>query len=167
MSKYNRLVKDANEAMDEYDMTRTVRRIQEFVNEDLSNWYVRRSRRRFWRSELNDDKKAAYNTMYEVLAGVCLLATPFAPYLPEEIYRSLTGKVSVHLGDYPCCNEELLDEALEAKMDMVRSLVSMGRSARRCANQSASAAFGHPCGRTISRTDCGFGSVDSGRAQCA
>ncbi len=79
---------------------------------------------------MNDDKKAAYNTMYEVLAGVCLLAAPFCALLPEEIYRSLTGKVSVHLGDYPCCNEELLDEALEAKMDMVRSLVSMGRSAR-------------------------------------
>lgn len=130
LSKYNHLVKDVNEAMDEYDMTRTVRRIQEFVNEDLSNWYVRRSRRRFWRSELGDDKKAAYNTMHEVLVGVCLLAAPFAPYLPEEIYRSLTGKTSVHLGDYPTCDETMLDEALEAKMDLVRSLVSIGRSAR-------------------------------------
>jgi isoleucyl-tRNA synthetase len=130
LSKYNKLVKDATEAMDDYDMTRTVRRIQQFVNEDLSNWYIRRNRRRFWGSQLTDDKKAVFNTTYEVLRGICLLAAPFAPYLPDEIYRNLTGETSVHLGDYPICDESLINEAVEEKMDLVRELVSIGRSAR-------------------------------------
>ncbi len=131
LSKYNRVVRDVRKAMDEeYDMTRSVRIIQEFVNEDLSNWYIRRNRRRFWKSELTDDKKAVYNTTYEILKGVCLLAAPYAPYLPEELYRNLTGEVSVHLGDLPVCDKSLLDEALEEKMDLVRTLVSLGRAAR-------------------------------------
>lgn len=130
LSKYNKLVKDATEAMDDYDMTKTVKRIQQFVNEDLSNWYIRRNRRRFWGSELTDDKKAVFNTTYEVLRGVCLLAAPFAPYLPEDIYRNLTGEVSVHLGDYPICDESLINEKIEERMDLVRELVSIGRSAR-------------------------------------
>jgi isoleucyl-tRNA synthetase len=130
LSKYNKLVKDATEAMDDYDMTRTVKRIQQFVNEDLSNWYIRRNRRRFWGSELTDDKKAVFNTAYEVLRGVCLLAAPFAPYLPEDIYRNLTGEVSVHLGDYPIYDESLINEKIEERMDLVRELVSIGRSAR-------------------------------------
>jgi isoleucyl-tRNA synthetase len=130
LSKYNKLVRVCTESMDNYDMTTTVRKIQQFVNEDLSNWYIRRNRRRFWGSELTDDKKAVYNTTFEVLKGICLLAAPFAPYLPEAVYRSLTGEASVHLGDYPVCDSSLIDEKTEEKMDLVRSLVSIGRSAR-------------------------------------
>lgn len=130
LSKYNKLAAGCTEAMDDYDMTTTVRKIQQFVNEDLSNWYIRRNRRRFWTSALTDDKKAVFNTTFEVLKGVCLLAAPFAPYLPESIYRSLTGEASVHLGDYPICDSSLIDEKIEERMDLVRSLVSIGRSAR-------------------------------------
>jgi len=130
LSKYNKLVKECTDLMDNYDMTTTVRKIQMFVNEDLSNWYIRRCRRRFWTSSLTDDKKAVFNTTFEILKGVCLLAAPFAPYMPEAIYRSLTGEASVHLGDYPICDNALIDEKIEEKMDLVRNLVSLGRSAR-------------------------------------
>lgn len=130
LSKYNKLVKDCTELMDDYDMTTTVRKIQQFVNEDLSNWYIRRNRRRFWGSALTDDKKAVFNTTFEVLKGVCLLAAPFAPYLPEAIYRALTDEVSVHLGDYPVCDNSLINEKIEERMDLVRCLVSIGRGAR-------------------------------------
>ncbi len=130
ISKYNSLIKSVRGAIDEYDMTRAVRAIQDFVNEDLSNWYIRRNRKRFWGSELSDDKKAVYLTTYEVLCGISKLAAPFAPFITEEIYRDLTGAESVHLVMYPSCREEDIDQALENKMDTVRALVSLGRGAR-------------------------------------
>ena len=130
LSKYNNLVKYVVSAMEGYDLTRAVRRIQEFVTDDLSNWYIRRSRRRFWAADLTDDKKAVYNTTYEILVGVAQLMAPFAPYLSEEIYQKLTGALSVHLSDYPKANEELIDPHLEEKMDLVRDLVTLGRAAR-------------------------------------
>lgn len=130
LSKYNRLVKEVREEMDQYDLTRAVRKIQNFVNEDLSNWYIRRNRRRFWGSENNDDKKAVYNTTFEVLEGLARLTAPFAPYISEEIYTALTGAASVHLADYPIPNEALISDTIEAPMDLTRELVSLGRSAR-------------------------------------
>ncbi|SES70987.1 isoleucine--tRNA ligase [Anaerobranca gottschalkii] len=130
ISKFNSLVKDVREDMDEFDLTRAVRRIQEFVNEDLSNWYIRRARRRFWASDLTEDKKAVYNTTYEVLVGVAKMVAPFAPYLAEEMYRNLTGKLSVHLADYPQADLTLIDKHVEKRMDLVRDLVSLGRAAR-------------------------------------
>ena len=130
ISKFNSLVKVVNENMSGYDLTKAVRNIQEFVNEDLSNWYIRRNRRRFWGSDLTEDKKAVFNTTYEVLVGICKLVAPFAPFISEEIYRNLTGEESVHLADYPNFDENLYDEKLEYKMQLIRNLVSLGRSAR-------------------------------------
>ncbi|HZJ82937.1 MAG TPA: DUF5915 domain-containing protein, partial [Clostridia bacterium] len=130
LSKYNNLKKAVEEDMDAYDLTRAVRKIQDFVNEDLSNWYIRRSRRRFWATELTQDKKAVYSTTYEVLVGLSQMIAPFAPFISEEIYQSLTGELSVHLSDYPETYLELIDERVEQRMDLVRSLVTLGRSAR-------------------------------------
>ncbi len=130
LSKFNSLVRDVKTEMDVFDLTRTVRKIQEFVNEDLSNWYIRRARRRFWATDLTDDKKAVYNTTFEVLTGVAKLVAPFAPYLSEEIYQKLTGELSVHLADYPVADESLIDKHVEERMDLVRDLVGLGRSAR-------------------------------------
>ena len=130
LSKYNNLVKYVTESMDVYDHNKSVRAIQNFVNEDLSNWYIRRSRRRFWETELTEDKKAVYNTTYEVLVGLSQLIAPFAPYLSEELYRNLTGEESVHLSYYPKTNEDLIDENIEKRMDLVKDIVSLGRASR-------------------------------------
>ncbi len=130
LSKYNTMLRDVTEDIESFDMTKAVRKIQDFVNEELSNWYIRRNRRRFWESELTGDKMSVYLTTYEVLTGVAKIAAPFAPYITEEIYRNLTGAESVHLADYPKFNESAVDTALEYKMDLVRNLVSLGRGAR-------------------------------------
>lgn len=130
LSKYNRLVKEVREEMEVFDLTKAVKKIQNFVNEDLSNWYIRRNRRRFWGTELTVDKKAVYNTTWEVLEGVVRLCAPFAPYITEELYQKLTDGVSVHLADYPTANEALIQDAIEEPMDLVRELVSLGRGAR-------------------------------------
>ncbi|MEY8416545.1 isoleucine--tRNA ligase [Tissierella praeacuta] len=130
LSKYNTLVKDCNKDMDVFELTKVVRAIQEFVIEDLSNWYIRRNRRRFWSTELDDDKKAVYNTTYEILVGLCKMVAPFVPFISEEIYQKLTGDESVHLAYYPKVNEELIDKKIEEKMDLVRNLVGLGRASR-------------------------------------
>lgn len=130
LSKYNNLVAQVEYEMSIYDLTKTVRKIQEFVVEDLSNWYIRRSRRRFWATELTEDKKAVYNTTYEVLVGVTKLIAPYAPFIAEEMYKDLTGELSVHLADFPVANKELIDLHIEERMDLVRDLVSLGRAAR-------------------------------------
>ncbi|WDV45582.1 isoleucine--tRNA ligase [Clostridiaceae bacterium M8S5] len=130
LSKYNALLKEVEKELSVYDLTKAVRRIQDFVNEDLSNWYIRRSRRRFWDTELSDDKKAVYNTTYELLVGLSQIVAPFAPYISEEMYRNLTGEESVHLSDYPVINESLIDKHIEEKMDLVRDLVKLGRASR-------------------------------------
>ncbi len=130
LSKLNVLIHDVTAEMDVYDTMKAVRKIQEFVNEDLSNWYIRRSRRRFWGNELTEDKKAVYNTTYEVLVAVCKLAAPFAPYMTEEIFRNLTGEESVHLADYPKADQNLIDSRVEERMDLIRDLVTLGRGAR-------------------------------------
>ncbi|HPW41735.1 MAG TPA: DUF5915 domain-containing protein, partial [Bacillota bacterium] len=130
LSKYNNLIAEVDAALDVYDLTRAARKLHSFVNEDLSNWYIRRSRRRFWDAELTEDKKAVYNTTYEILVGVSKLMAPLAPYLPEEIYRNLTGELSVHVAYFPEVNEDLIDNKLEERMDLVRSLVGLGRASR-------------------------------------
>lgn len=134
LSKFNNLVKAVTADMEINEHTKAVKKIQDFVNEDLSNWYIRRCRRRFWASELDNDKKAVYNTTYEVLTGLSKLIAPFAPFISEEIYRKLTGKESVHIERYPVANEDLIDEKNEFTMDLIRTLVSLGRSAREEAN---------------------------------
>jgi isoleucyl-tRNA synthetase len=131
LSKYNRLVKEVTEEMNRYDHMKSVRKIQEFVTEDLSNWYIRRARRRFWGEELTEDKMSVYATTYEVLVGVAQLAAPFAPFITDEIYTKLTGEESVHLSFYPVSKEECIDDTVEARMDLVRDLVGLGRGARK------------------------------------
>lgn len=130
ISRYNRLIKAVTESMDRYDHMKSVRRIQEFVTEDLSNWYIRRARRRFWGEELNDDKKSVYATTYEVLVGIARMIAPFAPFLSDEIYQNLTGEESVHLAYFPEADETLIDERVEERMDLVRTLVALGRGTR-------------------------------------
>lgn len=130
LSKYNNLIKEVEEDLAVYDHTKAVRKLQLFVSEDLSNWYIRRSRRRFWETELTEDKKAVYNTTYEVLVGISKLIAPFAPYMSEELFRNLTGEESVHLSLYPGFDSTLVDDKLEERMDLVRDLVGLGRAAR-------------------------------------
>ena len=130
LSKYNKLIKYCTDAYDSYDLTKVVRSVTDFVSEDLSNWYIRRNRRRFWASELDDNKKAVYNTTYEVLEGLCKLIAPVVPFVSEEIYTNLTNEQSVHLQNFPVYDEAKINEAIEEKMDLVRELISLGRNAR-------------------------------------
>ena len=130
LSKYNKLIKYCTDAYNSYDLTKVVRSVTDFVSEDLSNWYIRRNRRRFWASELDDNKKAVYNTTYEVLEGLCKLIAPIVPFVSEEIYTNLTNEQSVHLQDFPVYDETKINEVIEEKMDLVRQLISLGRNAR-------------------------------------
>ncbi|MDB8849380.1 isoleucine--tRNA ligase [Peptostreptococcus anaerobius] len=130
LSKFNNLKSEVEENLEIFEVNKTIRRMTEFLNDDLSNWYIRRSRRRFWGTELTQDKKSVYNTTYEVLTEFCKLIAPFAPYLSEEMYRNLTGEYSVHCADYPRANKDLIDLDLEKKMDLSRDLVTLGRAAR-------------------------------------
>lgn len=130
LSKFNRLKQEVEQDLAVFEVTKVVRNIQDFVNEDLSNWYIRRSRRRFWETGLTEDKKSVYNTTYEILVELSQMIAPFAPYLSEEMYHNLTGKLSVHLSTYPVCDETMLDTALEEKMDLVKNLVTLGRASR-------------------------------------
>ena len=130
LSKYNKLIKEVTEEMNRYDHMKSVRKIQEFVSEDLSNWYIIRARRRFWAEEFNDDKKSVYATTYEVLVGISQMIAPFAPFISDEMYQNLTGEESVHLSYFPEANISLIDEKTEERMDLVRTLVGLGRGTR-------------------------------------
>ena len=130
LSRYNNLLKDVTKAYDEFDLNRVTRLITSFVSDDLSNWYIRRNRNRFWGSELNTSKKSVYITTYEVLVGLSKMIAPIIPYLSEEMYTKLTDEYSVHTADFPKYDESLIDLKLEEKMDYVRNLISMGRMVR-------------------------------------
>ena len=130
LSKYNKLVKDVRNSFDEYDLNKVVHYLTNFVSDDLSNWYIRRNRSRFWASKLDNSKKSVYLTTYEVLVGLSKLIAPITPYISEELYRNLTNEESVHLADYPVCNESLINEEIENRMDLVRDLISTGRYVR-------------------------------------
>ena len=134
ISELNQTIKKVNELMDNYNVTESGRAIQNFVDA-LSNWYVRRSRRRFWKSEEDRDKISAYKTLYECLVDVSKLCAPFIPFLSEEIYRNLTGSTgsgeeSVHLESYPVADDSLIDEDLSFKMETARKVVNLGRAIR-------------------------------------
>ncbi|MGQ9609044.1 MAG: isoleucine--tRNA ligase [bacterium] len=135
ISKFNNLVKSVRYNMDTYQINRATRAISDFVD-DLSNWYVRRCRDRYWGSEMNNDKIAAYKTLYEVLVGLSKLISPYIPFMAEEIYQNLVrsldknAKESVHICDYPVCNDTFIDEELENDMDYVRKIVVLARAAR-------------------------------------
>ncbi len=130
LSKYNGLVKSVNSFFEEYDLNKVVHAIASFVSDDLSNWYIRRNRKRFWGSEMNTSKKAVYMTTYEVLVGLAKLIAPITPFMSEEIYCNLTNEESVHLTKYPECDETMLQPELEQKMDTVRELIRLGRNIR-------------------------------------
>jgi isoleucyl-tRNA synthetase len=137
LSRYHTTAQRAREWMDAYDVTRTARAIERFVLDELSNWYVRRSRRRFWKGETGPDKTAAYHTLHTVLDGVARLMAPIAPFLSEEIYLALrgrsaesTGGASVHLEKYPEPDGRAIDADLEARMDVALDVVSLGRTVR-------------------------------------
>jgi len=134
ISELNLTLKKVNELMDDFNVTESGRLIQNFV-EVLSNWYVRRSRRRFWKSEEDKDKISAYSTLHECLVTISRMCAPFIPFLSEEIYKNLTGSLgrgeeSVHLERYPAADESLIDEELSFKMDTARKIVGLGRAVR-------------------------------------
>lgn len=135
LSELNSLVEKVDKALDDFDVTGAARPIQEFV-ELLSNWYVRRSRRRFWRSEQDEDKRAAYATLYDCLTTLSKLLAPFTPFLAEEIYCNLVSSVdeeareSVHLSDFPQPDRCLIDGKLMADTALLMRLVSLGHAAR-------------------------------------
>ena len=130
LSKLNNNILKVTKAYEEYDLNKVVHYLVDFLNDDLSNWYIRSNRRRFWESELTESKKAVYQTTYEVLLAFVKLAAPITPYITEEIYQNLTGKTSIHLEDFPTYDESLIDEELENRMDLVRDVCSLGRNAR-------------------------------------
>ena len=134
ISKLNKLIKGVNEAYSEYDLNKAAKLIVPFLNDDLSNWYIRSNRRRFWDSELTESKKSVYLTMYEALVTLAKLCAPMTPFMTEEIYKKLTNEQSVHLADFPVENTDLIDETVEERMDLVRDVCSLGRFAREEAN---------------------------------
>lgn len=133
LSRYNSLVKEYVADMDIFEYNRVVREINSFVVEDLSNWYIRRSRNRFWSSEESLEVKSCFRTTWEVLRGVSLLMAPITPFLAEELYQALMDDQamdSVHLERIPEVQEEAIDKELETKMDRVRTIVNLGRACR-------------------------------------
>ena len=137
-SKLNTLIKVVDKALDEYHVTEASRALAAFV-EDLSNWYVRRCRDRYWASGMEEDKINAYMTLFEALYTVSLLAAPMVPFMTEAIYQNIVRPVlkgseeSIHLCDYPVADESLIDPELEKEMDLAVKLVSLGRAARNSA----------------------------------
>ena len=140
LSLLNTLVKDVDTYLESYEPTRAGRAISDFVNDNLSNWYVRLNRRRFWGGGLTEDKLSAYQTLYTCLETVSKLMAPIAPFYADQLYRdlvSVTGREtaeSVHLSDFPVCNEELIDKDLEERMQMAQSISSMVLALRRKVN---------------------------------
>ncbi|MBQ1628058.1 MAG: isoleucine--tRNA ligase [Treponema sp.] len=136
LSITQRLVKDVTNGLDDYDFSGAVDPIVSFIDE-LNNWYIRRSRRRFWKSENDSDKKEAYEALYIALKTFSQVAAPFIPFITEEMWQNLknvSDKESVHLTDYPVYNEKWHNEELEFKMATVQKAVSMGRSLRNTFN---------------------------------
>ena len=139
ISKLNTLVKSVDEKLDKYDITSAATELGEFVDE-LSNWYVRRNRERFWGSELNDDKIGAYVTLYKVLTTLIKVAAPFVPFMTDEIYQNIVLSIdsnapeSVHLCTWPEVDEKAIDTKLEEEMGLAYKIVKLGRSARNSVN---------------------------------
>ena len=135
LSLLNTLVKTVKESLDDYELTRAARAISEFVNDNLSNWYVRLCRKRFWGGEMDTDKLAAYQTLYTCLLTVAKLIAPFAPFYADRLYRDLTATdESVHLTRFPEIDEKIIDKALEERMATAQTITSLVLSLRRRAN---------------------------------
>ena len=140
LSLLNSLIKDVDACYSDYEPTKAGRLIQDFVNDNLSNWYVRLNRKRFWGSSMSEDKLSAYQTLYVCLETVSKLMAPIAPFYADRLFKDLeavTGRdnaVSVHLAKFPVCNEALIDSELEARMQMAQSVTSMVLALRRKVN---------------------------------
>ena len=139
LSKLNTLIKTVDGHLNNYRIPEAARALQEFVD-DMSNWYVRRSRERFWAKGMEQDKINAYMTLYTALVEVCKLAAPMVPFITEDIYQNLVRSIdkdaieSIHLCDYPVANEAHIDKELEKNMDAVLKIVVLGRACRNSAN---------------------------------
>ena len=135
LSSLNTLVQKVTAELENYDPTRAGRFIDAFVNDDLSNWYVRLNRKRFWGKEMSDDKYSAYETLYTCLMTVAKLLAPFAPFYSDQLYKDLGGEMdSVHLDTFPVTDESLIDKDLEARMEMAQKITSMVLALRRKVN---------------------------------
>ncbi len=140
LSELNTLIKDVTKYLEDYDPTPAARCIDAFVNENLSNWYVRLNRKRFWGGELTSDKLAAYQTLYTCLETVAMLAAPIAPFITDRIFSDLNAvsgrhsESSVHLAEYPKCNESLINRELEARTALSQQVSSMVLALRRKVN---------------------------------
>ena len=136
ISLLNTLVATVDEALSDYEPTRAARAINDFVNDDLSNWYVRLNRKRFWGGEMNADKLAAYQTLYTCLVTVARLIAPISPFYADRLYRDLTGNEdqSVHLAMFPEANSSVIDKKLEERMRLAQTITSLVLSLRRKAN---------------------------------
>jgi isoleucyl-tRNA synthetase len=136
ISRANELVGTVRDGIDQYDIAHAARAIEHFVVEELSNWYIRRNRRRFWKPESDADKSAAYETLYDALVVVSRLLAPILPFLSEEMYQNLVrtverdAPISVHLTGFPVADEALIDRDLSKDMAAVLAVVRLGRSAR-------------------------------------
>jgi isoleucyl-tRNA synthetase len=136
ISKLNSLIAQVDAAYDEYEPTRAARAIQNFVSDDLSNWYVRLNRKRFWKGEFNDDKKAAYQSLHSCLLTVATLASPIAPFYMDKLYLDLTNEngyegKSVHLNDFPDADTTFINKILEHKMSLAQNISSLVHSLRK------------------------------------
>ncbi len=129
LAELDHTVREVTAALEGFDATRGGRRLDRFVD-DLSNWYVRRSRRRFWRSASDEDTRVAFLTLWECLVTVAKLSAPYTPFVSDEVFTNLTGRDSVHLEDWPEPDGFRADDDLRRRMQLVRRLVSLGRSAR-------------------------------------
>jgi len=135
LSELQQTIREVTNGLDRYDTSKPTAALQEFL-EDVSNWYLRRSRERFWKAGMDNDKVAAYLTLYECLTTLVMLLAPFMPFAMEEMYQNLVRSVngeaafSVHLGDWPRVNEELLDEKLTNETHLAMRIVGLGRAAR-------------------------------------
>ncbi len=129
MSQLHILIATVDTNMQAYDLPNASKPIMKFID-DLSNWYIRRSRKRFWKSENDDDKNAAYATLHYVLIELSKVMAPFTPFIAEEIYRNLTDDESVHLEDFPVSNKKYIDESLSEQMQNVRDVISEGLKLR-------------------------------------
>ncbi len=139
ISLLNTLVKEVEADLDDYEPTKAARAISDFVGDNLSNWYVRLNRKRFWGGEMNDDKLSAYQTLFTCLKTVALLVAPIAPFFADRLYTDLTAATtgettSVHLADFPKVDETVIDKALETEMKMAQDITSMVLALRRKAN---------------------------------
>lgn len=135
LSRLQTIIAEVTEHLERYDMTKSGKLIQEFVDQDLSNWYIRLSRRRFWKGEKGSDKSSAYQTLYEILVSLSGVIAPFCPFLSERMYRNLAVEsgnqaMSVHLSPFPKANPSKQNKALEEKMSSPRRVVQLGRALR-------------------------------------